>query len=127
MKNSLKQIINDRIESSVQAKGNSDGGYGDDLLGLMIEASKTSDNGALKLNMNEIVDECKTFFFAGHETTANLLTWTILLLSLNQEWQEKLRQEVLKECRMGVPEADMLTKLKLVSLSGFLLYQLQYI
>ena len=44
--------------------------------------------GKPKLNVNEIVEECKTFFFAGHETSSNLLTWTVFVLNLHPEWQE---------------------------------------
>ena len=108
MKTSLKCIIESRLNS--KATGSSC--EVDDLLGLMLEASES--DGKPKLNVNEIIEECKTFFFAGHETSSNLLTWTVFLLSLHPEWQEKLRQEVLKECGMGIPDADMLTKLKLV-------------
>ncbi|CAK7341333.1 unnamed protein product [Dovyalis caffra] len=50
------------------------------------------------------------------ESTANLLSWTIFLLSLHQEWQERVREEVLRECGMGIPEADVLTKLKEVNM-----------
>lgn len=71
--------------------------------------------GSLRLDMDEIIDECKTFFFAGHETTSHLLTWAVFLLSSNVEWQEKLREEVLRECGVvGVPDAERLSKLKLV-------------
>ncbi|KAJ3698152.1 hypothetical protein LUZ61_001857 [Rhynchospora tenuis] len=40
----------------------------------------------------------------------------MFLLSTNQDWQEKLREEVLRECGMEIPNADMLTKLKLVNM-----------
>jgi cytochrome P450 len=111
MKNSLKCIIESRLNS----KATGSPCHNDDLLGLMIEASEIGirDNSPT-LNVNDIMEECKTFFFAGHETTSNLLTWAAFLLSLHSEWQEKLRQEVLKECGMGIPDADMLAKLKLV-------------
>jgi len=33
---------------------------------------------------------------AGHETTAQALTWTLYLLALFPEWQERAREEVLK-------------------------------
>ncbi|KDP28354.1 hypothetical protein JCGZ_14125 [Jatropha curcas] len=114
--NTLKGIIESRLKT---AQSSLDGCYGDDLLGIMIESlvSKTAESkNSPKLSMCEIMEDCKTFFFAGQETTANLLTWTTFLLSLHTDWQEKLREEVLKECGMEIPDADMLAKLKLVNM-----------
>uniref|UniRef100_A0A0D9VUF7 Cytochrome P450 n=1 Tax=Leersia perrieri TaxID=77586 RepID=A0A0D9VUF7_9ORYZ len=109
LKNTLMQIIQSRIAS----KGN---GYGDDLLGVMLDACFSTEQGEkrdeLVLTMDEIIDECKTFFFAGHETTSHLLTWTMFLLSVYPEWQDRLRVEVLRECGKEKPNADMLSKLK---------------
>lgn len=42
----------------------------------------------------ELRDEVMNIFFAGHETTANLLTWTVLELSRHPEIEEGLRGEV---------------------------------
>ncbi|GLU07146.1 hypothetical protein SLE2022_241140 [Rubroshorea leprosula] len=116
MKRLLRQIVESRLQNSRTFNGSSpECCFGDDLLGVMIAALETTkDKGDLKLNMNEIVDECKTFFFAGHETTSNLLTWTMFLLSKHHEWQTKLREEVLEECGTETPDTDMLAKLKLV-------------
>lgn len=61
------------------------------------------------------MDECKTFFFAGHETTALLLTWTVMLLASNPGWQDKVRDEVKQVCNGGAPSVDQLSKLTLVS------------
>ncbi|CAN6312617.1 unnamed protein product [Urochloa humidicola] len=109
MNTTLMAIIQTRLAS----KGS---GYGDDLLGLMLEACFMTEQGErrdeLTLTMDEIIDECKTFFFAGHETTSHLLTWTMFLLSVYPEWQERLREEVLRECGKANPTADMLSKLK---------------
>ncbi|KAL5217693.1 hypothetical protein ABZP36_018377 [Zizania latifolia] len=109
MKNTLMQIIQSRLAS----KGN---GYGDDLLGVMLDACFTTEQGQKRdeqiLSMDEIIHECKTFFFVGHETTSHLLTWTMFLLSVYPEWQERLRVEVMRECGKQNPNADMLSELK---------------
>lgn len=116
MRRSLRQVIESRLQDS--RNGSSpENRFGEDLLAVMISASEsvaTQDKGDLKLNMNEIMEECKTFFFAGHETTSNLLTWSVFLLSKHQDWQAKLREEVLREVGTGIPDTDMLAKLKLV-------------
>ncbi|XP_066392793.1 cytochrome P450 709B2-like [Miscanthus floridulus] len=60
-------------------------GYGNDLLGLMLEACAPEHGETPMLSMDEIIDECKTFFFAGHDTTSHLLTWASFLLSTHPE------------------------------------------
>ena len=90
-------------------------GFGNDLLGLMLEARALEQEGHQMLTTQEIVDECKTFFFAGQDTTSHLLTWTMFLLSRHPEWQEKLREEVLRECGDAVPNPDTVAKLKIFS------------
>ncbi|GJN31596.1 hypothetical protein PR202_gn00121 [Eleusine coracana subsp. coracana] len=90
--------------------------YGNDLLGLMLEACTKTEQGGkqqqLSLSMDEIIHECKTFFFAGHETTSLLLTWAVFLLSVYPEWQDRIRKEVLRECGKEHPRGDNLGKLK---------------
>ncbi|KAJ3698153.1 hypothetical protein LUZ61_001858 [Rhynchospora tenuis] len=104
----LMQIINERFEKK-------ECGYGNDLLGLMLEACMQGGEEN-RLSMEELIDESKTFFFAGHETTSHLLTWTMFLLGTNKEWQEKLREEVIRECGHDVPTGDVLNKLKLMNM-----------
>lgn len=106
IKTTLTNIIKNRLHNSKEL------GYGDDLLGLMLHSSMADNNS--RLTIDEIIDECKTFYFAGHETTSHLLTWTMFLLSINPEWQQRLREEVLSECGLETPNADMLSKFKLV-------------
>jgi cytochrome P450 len=92
-------------------------GYGNDLLGIMMTANQKELGGSqrnLSMTIDEIMDECKTFFFAGHETTSNLLTWAVFLLSINPEWQEILRKEVISICGTDIPDADMLSRMKSV-------------
>lgn len=83
------------------------------LLASLISPSKKDDI----LDLKEIVDECKTFYFAGKETTANLLTWAFLILALQQEWQNKAREEVIRVCgHNAFPCANDLANLKIVSM-----------
>ncbi|XP_073220703.1 cytokinin hydroxylase-like [Cicer arietinum] len=56
--------------------------------------------------MRELVDECKTFFFGGFETTSLSITWTLLLLALNEDWQNQLRDEI-KEVVGNIEELDI--------------------
>ncbi|KAH0778521.1 hypothetical protein KY290_004948 [Solanum tuberosum] len=62
---------------------------------------------------DDIIDECKNFYYAGQETTSSLLGWTIFLLATNKEWQEKARKEVAESFGQKVPNADGLSSLKI--------------
>ncbi|PIA25649.1 hypothetical protein AQUCO_11000053v1 [Aquilegia coerulea] len=68
-------------------------GYGSDFLGLLVDANRDSDEDK-RISVDDIIDECKTFYTAGHETTMVLLTWTMFLLAIHSDWQEKARKEV---------------------------------
>ncbi|XP_015694204.2 cytochrome P450 734A6 [Oryza brachyantha] len=93
-------------------------GCAKDLLGLMINAAssgagKKRPQPVSPITVNDIVEECKTFFFAGKQTTSNLLTWAIVVLAMHPEWQERARQEVVDVCGAGsVPSREQLAKLK---------------
>ncbi|KAL3830597.1 hypothetical protein ACJIZ3_019399 [Penstemon smallii] len=64
-----------------------------DFLDKLLEANEYHKKN---YSIEDIVDECKTFYFAGHETTTSVLGWTILLIAVHQEWQEKARKEVIE-------------------------------
>ena len=64
--------------------------------------------------MDDVVDECKTFYFGGQETTNTLLVWTVFLLATNMDWQEEARKEVINLFGKQVPKPDGLVKLKTV-------------
>lgn len=98
---------NERVE---QQKGPKD------LLGLMIQASNTNSSISSNVTVDDIVEECKSFFFAGKQTTSNLLTWTTILLAMHPQWQVQARDEVLKMCgARDLPTKDHVAKLKTVS------------
>jgi len=117
-KNRTRQRLNTEIQCSLHKLIEINGKKCEDsknLLGLMLSASKAGSE--FKMGIDEIIHECKTFYFAGKETTANLLTWATLLLALHQEWQDKARDEVLKVCgKHEHPNAENLSNLKIVAM-----------
>ncbi|KUJ81771.1 cytochrome P450 [Ruegeria profundi] len=59
---------------------------------------------------NEMVDQVAIFFLAGHETSASALAWTLYLMALYPEWQERLFSEA---AVLDDPSFGSLPKLKL--------------
>lgn len=46
-----------------------------------------------KFDWEEMVDQVAIFFLAGHETSASALSWSLYLMALFPDWQEKVAQE----------------------------------
>src|SRR5215211_5261785 len=63
-----------------------------DLLDMLLDA-EDAETGE-RMTDQQVLDEVKTVFAAGHETTANALTWTWLLLCEHPEASEKLKAEL---------------------------------
>lgn len=63
-----------------------------DLLSTLLEAR--SPEKPSKELVKQVRDECLTLVLAGHETVANALTYTFMLLARNPEAAERVRQEV---------------------------------
>lgn len=64
-----------------------------------------------KFTTEEMVDQVAIFFLAGHETSASALAWTLYLVSLFPEWQEKLAQEA-TQALSGEIDFSTMSKLK---------------
>ena len=111
--NAILEIIRKREEKVMTGEGNSIGG---DFLQLLVEAHHDA-NASLKISIEDLVDECKTFYLAGQETTSTLLGWTIFLLAIHTDWQEEARMEVLNLFGQQNPNPDGITKLKTVRMS----------
>ena len=79
--------IVDRRRALIAAGGN----VPDDLLTLLLRASDPETGTGL--TVEEVRANIITFLGAGHETTANALTWSLFLLSLSPEWRDRLAAE----------------------------------
>ena len=88
-------------------------GHNKDLLQMIIEGAKDSDFTREETD-RFIVDNCKNIYLAGYETTSLTATWCLMLLAVNQDWQERVRAEVLQVCQGRIPDGDMLNKMKQV-------------
>ncbi|CAI9088914.1 OLC1v1023369C2 [Oldenlandia corymbosa var. corymbosa] len=70
----------------------------------------------VEMSLEEIIKECKLFFLAGQDTTASLVTWTLVFLCRFPEWQRRAREEVLQIIGDKKPDYDGISHLKTVSL-----------
>ena len=88
--------------------------FGGDFLGLLLEAHHDA-NDKQRISVEEMVDECKTFYMVGQETTNGLLAWTVFLLALHTDWQVELRHEVVNMFGQQNPTQAGIARLKIVS------------
>jgi len=94
----------------------------EDLLGLLLESNmehcRGDGNSKAGITTDDVIGECKLFYFAGMETTSVLLTWTLVILGMHPEWQDRAREEVLSVFgRDKQPNFDGLGRLKTASVS----------
>lgn len=75
-----------------------------DLLSMLL-AARDEDDGR-GMSDEQVRDEILTLFLAGHETTANALTWTWMLLSQHPEVEAKLHDELSRVLAGRVPSMD---------------------
>ncbi|XP_059301486.1 cytochrome P450 CYP72A219-like [Lycium ferocissimum] len=117
----MKGILNKRIKLG-EARND------DDLLGILMESnlreiqkfenSKLNRAGAGRqpepgITIEELIEECKLLYFAGQETTSNLLAFTMVMLAKHKDWQTRARQEVLGN---NILDFDTLNHLKIVTM-----------
>ena len=79
----IKEIIEERLKSN--AKQN-------DLLDMLLE-TRYEDSGE-GMSTQQLIDEIKILFIAGHETSANAMTFTLHLLGNHPDIQKKVFEEL---------------------------------
>lgn len=114
IRTSLMNIINRRLKAMKAGEPNNN-----DLLGILLESnhkeSEKGNNSGGGMSLREVVEEVKLFYLAGQEANAELLVWTLLLLSKHPEWQTKAREEAFKVFGNGNPDYETIGQLKIVS------------
>lgn len=113
MDNEIKATIRDIIRKKEKEIENRSELSGTDFLGLLLDECKQQSDNCMTIE--EVIEECKLFYFAGKDTTANLLTWTMVLLSMHLNWQEKAREEVLRICGKKSPDFEAISHFKIAS------------
>lgn len=73
----LNKIIEERIDSDIEK---------DDLLDMLLKARYED---GTPMSREQLIDEVLILFTAGHETTANALSFTLFLLAKNKDVQQK--------------------------------------
>jgi cytochrome P450 len=88
----LKKTLDEVIYKIIEERRRSGEDRGD-LLSMLLLAQDEEGDGK-GMSDQQIRDECLTLFLAGHETTANALTWTWFLLAQNPEKEAKFHAEL---------------------------------
>ncbi|KAL3828741.1 hypothetical protein ACJIZ3_017543 [Penstemon smallii] len=116
VRNSLTSMINERLNVRNAAGGQD----GQDLLDLFLDELY---DGTIKSNrvkariIEDAIAQCKLFYFAGYDTTSNLLVWTLITLASHQNWQTRAREEVFQVLgNSNELTHDSLNQLKIVSM-----------
>jgi len=98
----IYRLIDDRRRSGID-RG--------DLLSMLLLA-QDEEGGSGRMTNEQLRDEVMTIFLAGHETTANALTWTWYLLSQHPGVEAKLRSELDEVLGGRMPEFSDVSRLR---------------
>ena len=99
----MRQLIHRK-----QASNTDDG----DVLSMLIRA-RDAETG-LTLSEDELLGHAGVIFAAGHETSANALTWTLFLLSQHPLWAQDVVDELESVLNGEAPTVEQLQKLPLL-------------
>lgn len=111
LRRTLSEVVDDRWHGRVA---------GDFLTGLIDALRKRFPEDEARALA---IDNAATFYLAGHETTANAITWTLFLLAAQPELQEELAGEAQAALAGGADDiADRVPRLRLFLNESMRLY-----
>ncbi|KAI0829070.1 PAH-inducible cytochrome P450 monooxygenase PC-PAH 1 [Trametes gibbosa] len=87
--NFAKDLIKEKTEAVLAGKNENKR----DIMSILVKAN-ASENPKSRLSDSEMISQMATFLLAGHETTANSMTWMLYELARHPEYQSKMREEV---------------------------------
>lgn len=103
------KVMMDRLVYSLITERRRSGERRDDLLDVLLHA-RDAETGT-GLSDEQLRDEMLTIFAAGHETTANALSWTWYLLGTHPDARRRLQDELAAVLDGHPPTADDLARL----------------
>jgi cytochrome P450 len=106
----LKRAVGrlDKVIYGIIEQRRASGQMSGDLLSAFLQ---TRDDEGVGMTDRQLHDEIMTLFLAGHETTANVLSWTWLLLGQNPEVEQKLIEELDRVLKGKIPTPADLPRL----------------
>ena len=113
LEQTIKKSILEIVKKRKANMGEGVDEFGSDYLGQLVKIADES-NGSKRISIEQMIDEIKAVYGAGHLTTTNLLSWTVFLLAIDQDWQEKARREVFEFFGRRTPTSDGIARLKTV-------------
>lgn len=121
------KILDDLIYGLIAERRASGNNTGDLLSMLLFARDEETGEG---MDVKQLRDECMTLFIAGHETTANALSWALYLLAQHPDEWHKLQAEadrVLGQARPTFEHLKALTYTDWVVKEAMRLYPPAYI
>ncbi len=98
----------DKVIYGIIEQRRASGQMSGDLLSAFLQ---TRDDEGVGMTDRQLHDEIMTLFLAGHETTANVLSWTWLLLGQNPDVEQKLIEELDRALNGKIPTPADLPRL----------------
>jgi cytochrome P450 len=117
----ISRALSNEIASLVRSRQKMAKGKDDDrtILGLAFQDEEYGSQATL----NELVDQMKTFLFAGHDTTASMLSWAYYYLSYHPHCHAKIKAE---HDEVFGPDTDLATVGQKMNSTPSILGKLEY-